>query len=49
MAHGSYQLNIAVVPDSGTGQLEDLTRSMTIIIKEGTHTYDLAYDLPASK
>ena len=49
MAHGSYQLSIAVVPDSGTGQLADLTGSMTIIIKEGTHTYDLAYALPASK
>jgi hypothetical protein len=49
MSHGSYQLNIAVVPDSGTAQLEGLTGSMTIIIKEGKHSYDFAYILPASK
>jgi hypothetical protein len=49
MSHGTFQLNIIVAPDSGTGQLEGLTGSMTIIIKEGKHSYDFAYTLPESK
>ena len=49
MSHGAFQLNIIVAPDSGTGQLEGLTGSMTIIIKEGKHSYDFAYTLPESK
>jgi uncharacterized protein DUF3224 len=46
MSHGTYQLSVTVVPDSGTGQLEGLTGSMTIIITDGKHSYDFAYTLP---
>lgn len=46
MSRGAFQLNINVAPDSGTGQLESLTGSMTIIIKDGKHSYDFAYTLP---
>ncbi len=41
------ELNIAVVPASGTGELEGLTGKMKIIIDSaGKHTYDLEYTLP---
>jgi len=47
MQHGSYQLNIIVVPDSGTGQLVGLAGSMQIIIApDGKHSYNFSYSLP---
>jgi Protein of unknown function (DUF3224) len=49
MQSGAFQLNVVVVPDSGTGQLTGLAGAMAIIIKEGKHSYDLAYTLPESK
>jgi hypothetical protein len=48
MNRGTSQLNIVVVPDSGTGQLTGISGTMTIVIVNGKHTYDLAYTLPAS-
>jgi hypothetical protein len=48
MQNGVFHLNVVVVPDSGTGQLTGLSGAMTIIIKEGKHSYDLAYVLPDS-
>jgi hypothetical protein len=49
MAHGSFQLNVTVVPDSGTGQLAGLSGSRNIIIMDGKHSYDFAYSLPDEK
>jgi hypothetical protein len=49
MARGTPQLNIIVVPDSGTGQLVGLTGTMKIIIAAGKHSYDFAYMLPDVK
>jgi hypothetical protein len=46
MTRGTPQLTIAVVPDSGTGQLAGITGSMTIDIVEGKHHYTLTYSLP---
>ncbi|MGB7435057.1 MAG: DUF3224 domain-containing protein [Candidatus Acidiferrum sp.] len=46
MDRGAPHLNIIVVPDSGTGQLTGLSGTMTIIIKDGKHSYDFAYTLP---
>ena len=46
MTNGTPQLNIIVLPGTGTGQLTGLTGSMNIIIKEGKHSYDLTYTLP---
>src|SRR5580658_2270068 len=46
MSNGVYQLNVVVVPDSGTGQLAGLTGTMNIILKDGKHSYDFTYTLP---
>jgi hypothetical protein len=40
---------VTVVPDSGTGQLVGLCGKMEIIIKDGKHSYDFTYTLPAAK
>jgi hypothetical protein len=48
MSGGKFQLNIAVVPDSGTGQLAGISGKMNITIAaDGKHSYDLEYTLPA--
>jgi Protein of unknown function (DUF3224) len=47
MDNGAYHLNVIVVPSSGTGQLTGLSGSMQIIIKDGLHSYDFSYTLPA--
>lgn len=41
-----FKLMIAVVPDSGTGQLVGLTGTMAIVIKDGNHSYEFDYALP---
>ena len=47
MTGGNFQLNIAIVPDSGTGQLVGIAGKMTITIAAGgKHSYDLEYTLP---
>jgi hypothetical protein len=46
LTRGAPQLSIAVVPDSGTGQLVGLTGKMNIIITDGKHSYDFEYTLP---
>jgi uncharacterized protein DUF3224 len=47
MTGGAFNLEIKVVPDSGTGQLTGLTGSMTIrIAPDGKHSYDFAYSVP---
>jgi hypothetical protein len=46
MQNGVYNLNVIVVPDSGTGQLTGLQGTFQIIIKDGHHSYDFAYTLP---
>ena len=48
MQNGVYHLNVIVVPDSGTAQLTGLQGAMEIIIKDGKHSYDFTYTLPAS-
>lgn len=46
---GVNTLTLAVVPDSGTGELEGLTGEMKIVIKDGRHYYefDYAFEPPA--
>jgi hypothetical protein len=47
MTRGAQQLSIAVVPDSGTGELVGLSGTMKIIIApDGKHSYELEYTLP---
>jgi Protein of unknown function (DUF3224) len=43
MRRGSQELSITVVPDSGTEELAGLRGSMSIIIENGKHYYDLDY------
>jgi Protein of unknown function (DUF3224) len=44
MTRGVPELNVAVVPDSGTGELEGLSGRMRIIITEGSHSYEFEYE-----
>jgi len=46
MNRGVPSLSIAVVPDSGTGQLVGLSGTMGIAITDGKHFYDFEYTLP---
>ncbi len=46
MTNGTPQLNIIVVPGTATGELQGLTGTMNIIIKDGKHSYDFTYSLP---
>jgi uncharacterized protein DUF3224 len=46
MTSGVPDLNIFVVPGSGTDQLAGLSGKMQIIISEGKHSYDFEYTLP---
>jgi Protein of unknown function (DUF3224) len=45
MTRGVAQLSVAVVPDSGTGQLTGLAGTMTINIVDGKHLYDFEYTI----
>jgi hypothetical protein len=45
MPRGEPNLNIVVVPDSGTGELKGLTGKMAIIIADGKHSYEFTYNL----
>lgn len=45
MNRGAPELLITVVPDSGTGELEGLMGTMTIVIEGGKHEYDFEYSL----
>ncbi len=46
MAHGEQQLAVAIVPDSGTGELKGIDGKMVITIVDGKHSYVLDYRLP---
>ena len=49
MTRGAPQLTICVVPDSGTGGLEEISGTMTINIVNGKHFYEFDYTLPAAR
>lgn len=49
MENGVPQLNIIVVPGSGTDQLVGLSGKFSLNIKDGEHIYDLEYSLPEAK
>jgi hypothetical protein len=49
MNRGVPSLVISVVPDSGLGELEGLTGTMSIEIVNGKHSYVLDYSLPGSR
>jgi len=45
MNRGIPSLSVAVVPDSGTGELEGLTGTFEIIREPGKHSYVFEYEL----
>jgi hypothetical protein len=46
-AHGSRELLITIVPDTGTDELAGIAGTFDIdIAADGTHAYHLAYTLP---
>ena len=47
MTRGAPQLNVTVVPDSGTGELKGLSGRMTIQIADGAHSYEFEYAIAA--
>jgi hypothetical protein len=49
MTRGTPELSIKVVPDSGTGQLEGITGTLTIKIDQGKHSYEFDYSLPPAR
>ena len=50
MTRGEPQLEVTVVPDSGTGELVGLAGTLKINIAEGgKHSYDFEYTLPEAK
>src|SRR5207253_532281 len=46
MKGGVAEMNVVVVPGSGTDQLVGLEGKMTIIIADGKHSYQFEYALP---
>ncbi len=48
MNNGKDYLNIEVVPDSGTDELNGISGNMNIRIEEGQHYYDFDYQLDGS-
>jgi hypothetical protein len=46
MTRGEPQLNVTVVPDSGTGELLGITGKLIINIVEKKHFYEFEYALP---
>lgn len=46
MDGGKYEMNIYVVPGSGTGELAGIAGKFTIKIEGGKHFYEFAYTLP---
>jgi hypothetical protein len=45
MDRGSQQLNVTVVPGSGTEELAAIAGRMKIVIEGGKHSYEFEYTL----
>jgi hypothetical protein len=45
MQGDAFDMQIHVVPDSGTGELEGIKGSLKIIIEGGNHSYEFTYEL----
>lgn len=45
MTRGTPDLNVKVVPDSGTDDLTGLSGNMQIIIADGKHSYEFEYEI----
>ena len=49
MDRGESSLEVIVVPDSGTGELEGISGKMKINISEGKHSYEFEYTINREK
>ncbi|CAN5494359.1 DUF3224 domain-containing protein [soil metagenome] len=49
MQGGKFDLNVAVVPDSGTGELTGIAGKLKIIIDGDKHLYEFEYSMPGAK
>lgn len=49
MQGGKFDLNVMVVPDSGSGELTGISGTCKIIIDGDKHLYEFTYSLPAAK
>src|ERR1039457_5606248 len=47
MDQGKFNLNVGVVPGSGTGELAGIAGTMAIVIDGTKHSYSFEYSLPA--
>ena len=47
MSKDGSTMTVLVVPGSGTGELQGIAGTFTVVISGGTHTYDLGYTIPA--
>ena len=48
MNRGAQQLEVHVVPDSGTGELQGIAGKLAInVTPDGKHVYDFEYTLPS--
>ena len=45
MSGGTQQMDITIAPDSGAGELVGITGTLKIIIADGKHSYELAYEI----
>ena len=45
MTRGTLSLSVVIVPDSGTGELAGIFGAMKIVNQDGTHAYELDYEL----
>lgn len=45
MTRGVPEMNIHVVPDSGTGELTGVSGKFTILIADGKHSYEFDYEI----
>jgi hypothetical protein len=48
MSQAGLSLQVAVVPGSGTGELQGIEGTFTIQVSGGQHSYQLDYTLPAA-
>jgi len=49
MQGGKFDLNVMVVPDSGTGELTGIAGTFKIIIEGDKHLYEFEYTIPTAK
>ena len=47
MGGGKFEINVYVVPGTGSGELAGISGTLKIIIEGGKHFYEFEYSLPS--